>query len=161
MPNTSNYNFEYETPSSLPGGTLTGGPGGGTPILAVQVDTALATVETKVDNNSTNISTNTADIATNASDIGDLTDWTLPGVALVSFTTLDAATQAVNFGFTFPAEPNVHLNINTGTGEAARWHSRAISITTTGFTIFVFASEPGDTKTWVDVPVAWTAVYRP
>jgi hypothetical protein len=45
VPTTGNYGFEYESPSSLPGVSLTGGPGGSNPILAVQVDAALTAVE--------------------------------------------------------------------------------------------------------------------
>lgn len=48
MPTTSNYGFEYESPSSLPGTSVTGGPGGGSPILAVQVDSALTTLDARV-----------------------------------------------------------------------------------------------------------------
>lgn len=161
MPNTTNYDFEYETPSSLPGTTLTGGVSGGSPVLAQQVDSALGAVETKVDVNTTNITANASDLADTVSDVEDLTDWTQTGVELVSFSSSDAETQAVSFGFTFPSNPNVHVNINTGSGSAARWQSRAVNITTTGFDIFVFASSGGDTSTWSDIPVAWTAIYRP
>lgn len=159
MPNTSNYNFEYESPTSLPGTTITGGPGGGSPILAVQVDTALASVETKVDVNTSNISANTAAIAANGTTMTNIQNWTRRGIVLVSFTTAGSFTTAVNFGFTFPAAPTVVTNIDSGAGSTARFETRAITLTTTGFTLFVYTSVVGATSTWVDVPVSWIAHY--
>lgn len=158
MPNTTNYNFEYESPSSLPGGTLTGGPGGGSPILAIQVDTALASVETKVDVNASNIAVNTAAIAANESTITDLEDWTQRGTVLISFSSVVSATAVVNFGYTFPDVPRVVTNIDSGAGATSRWESRAISLSTTGFTMFVYQSQ-ALTSTWTDIPVSWIAHY--
>jgi len=158
VPNTTNYNFEYESPTSLPGTTLTGGPGGGSPILAIQVDTALASVETKTDVNTSNITANTAAIAANGTSITNLQNWTARGTVLISFTTLNAATAVVNFGFTFPAVPTVTTNIDSGAGATARWESRAITITTTGFTMFVYQSQ-ATTGTWVDIPVSYIVHY--
>lgn len=57
MPNTSNYGFGYETPTSLPGPTLTGGPDGGSQILAVQVDGVLASIDNRVAENEDEITT--------------------------------------------------------------------------------------------------------
>lgn len=48
MPETANFGFEYETPQSKPGITLTGDIDGSAPILAEQVDTALAGIDTRV-----------------------------------------------------------------------------------------------------------------
>lgn len=158
MPNTTNYDFEYESPNSLPGTTLTGGPGGGSPILAIQVDTAIASVETKVDVNTSNIAANTASIGSNSTAITNLQNWTRGGTTNMSFTTVNASTQAVNFGFTFPAVPRVFANIDSGAGVTSRWVPRPINITTTGFTMFVFSAS-ADTSTWVDVPVNWVAHY--
>lgn len=158
MPNTTNYAFEYESPTSLPGTTLTGGPGGGSPILAVQVDTALASVETKVDVNAVNVSSNTAAIADANDTISDLEDWTRRGTVLISFTTVNISTAVVNFGYTFPGVPTITTNIDSGAGATARWESRAISATTTGFTMFVYQSQAIN-GTWVDVPVSWVAFY--
>lgn len=160
MPNTANYSFEYESPGSTPGTTLTGGPGGGSPILAPQVDSALAAVETKVDNNSTNITANAADLTGVASDVTDLTNWIQTGVASVSFTSQNSDTHPVSYGFTFPDPPNVHVNINSGAGETALWVTRAIQITASGFTIFLFSAN-AESDTWTDIEVAWTAIYRP
>lgn len=159
MPNTTNYDFEYESPTSLPGTTLTGGPGGGSPILAIQVDTALAAVETKTDINADNVAANTAAIATANDDITNLENWTRRGTVLMNFTALSASTVVVNFGFTFPGVPTVVPNIDTGIGVTSRWEARAISITTTNFTMFVYQSN-AVTNTWVDVPVSWIAHYE-
>lgn len=48
MPETPNYGFEYETPQSKPGITLTGDMDGSAPILAEQVDTALAGIDSRL-----------------------------------------------------------------------------------------------------------------
>jgi hypothetical protein len=159
VPNTSNYAFEYESPSSLPGTTLTGGPGGGSPILAVQVDSTIAAIETRVDNNTDSIALNTAAISANGTSITDLQNWTRRGTVLISFTTLNASTAVVNFGFTFPTVPTIVTNIDSGAGATARWESRAITATTTGFTMFVYQSQ-ANTGTWVDIPVSYIATYR-
>lgn len=158
MPNTTNYAFEYESPNSTPGTTVTGGPGGGSPILAIQVDTALASVETKADVNSSNITANASAIASNGTSITNLQNWTRTGSINMSFTTSASSTVAVNFGFTFPGIPKVFANIDTGVGATARWVPRPISLTTTGFTMFVFSAST-DTSTWVDIPVNWIAHY--
>lgn len=158
MPNTSNYNFEYESPSSLPGTTLTGGPGGGSPILAIQVDSALAAVSAQVDSNASSISGNTASIASNSTAITDLQNWTRRGTNLVNFSTMSSFTVLVNFSFTFPGTPTVITNIDIGAGSTARWESRAISVSTTGFQIFVYQSQ-AVSGSWVDVPVSWIAHY--
>lgn len=158
MPNSTNYGFEFESPNSLPGTTITGGPGGGSPILAVQVDTALASVETKADVNASNIAANTAAIASNSTAITNLQNWTRTGSVNLSFTTQNSFTQSVNFGFTYPAIPVVWANINSGSGVTARWVARPINPTTTGFTMFVFSAS-SDTATWVDIPVNWIAHY--
>lgn len=50
MPTTPNYGFEYETPHTLPGITLTGGPSSASPILAQQVDAALISVFNTLNN---------------------------------------------------------------------------------------------------------------
>lgn len=48
MPQTPTYGFEYETPQSKPGITLTGNSDGLTPILAEQVETALAGIDARL-----------------------------------------------------------------------------------------------------------------
>lgn len=49
-------------------------------------------------------------------------------------------TQAVSFPFTFPSAPKVFVNLNSGAGATAQWNQRAISISTTGFTLFGFTA---------------------
>jgi hypothetical protein len=66
-------------------------------------------------------------------------------------------TVAVNYGVTFPGLPNVHINLNNGAGATANWHARAISITTTGFTLFAF----GPSSTFSTSEWRWTAIYAP
>lgn len=159
MPNTSNFGFDYESPGSLPGTTLTGGPTTSTPILAVQVDSALLTIQTAVSEHATMISTAQNDIVENTDDIEDLTAWTRLGTVTMSFSGVASSTAPVNFGFTFPGLPQVYGNIDSGIGATARWVARPISVTTTGCTMFVFSGN-ATTATWSDVPVNWVAHYR-
>lgn len=48
MPMTPTYGFEYETPLTKPGITLTGDSDGSAPILAEQVETALAGIDARL-----------------------------------------------------------------------------------------------------------------
>lgn len=48
MPETANYGFEYETPLTKPGITLTGDIDGSAPILAEQVDMTLAGIDSRL-----------------------------------------------------------------------------------------------------------------
>lgn len=160
MPNTTNYSFTYESPGSLPGTTLTGGQTGASPILAVEVDSALAAVELKTDANTTSIGVNAADIDAAEADIVDLLNWTRSGTQLVSFTGVSSFSTSVNFGFTFPAFPRMTVDIASGAGETARWEGRAFNITTTSFTLFMYSSD-NTTDTWSNIPVTWIATYRP
>lgn len=155
---TTNYNFEYESPNSTPGTTLTGGPGGGSPILAIQVDTALASVETKVDVNAANITANVGAIEASQAEITNLQNWTQRGSVNMSFSGVNASTTPVSFGFTFPALPTIMVNLDSGAGATARWEVRAISPTTTGFTMFAYQSQ-ANTGTWTDIPLSWLAYY--
>jgi len=63
---------------------------------------------------------------------------------------------AVNFGVTFPAAPNVHINLDSQAGATSGWAGRAISRTTTGFTLFGFGSSNTFSVSW-----NWTAIYAP
>lgn len=159
MPNSTNYGFDYESPTSLPGTTLTGGPTSDMPVLAVQVDSALASVASTVSDQASTIAAMQSTITTIQTNITNLTNWTRRGTLLMNFTTLSSATAVVNFGFTFPGVPTVVPNIDIGIGVTSRWEARAISITTTGFTMFVYQSN-ATANTWVDTPVSWVAVYR-
>lgn len=49
MPQTTRYGFEYESPQSLPGVSLTSGPNGGIPILAQQVESVIANLEARIE----------------------------------------------------------------------------------------------------------------
>lgn len=51
MPETPTFGFEYETPQTKPGITLTGDQDGSSPILAEQVDTALSSIDARVSAN--------------------------------------------------------------------------------------------------------------
>lgn len=73
----------------------------------------------------------------------------------ITFVTQTSATLAVVFARPFAAVPNVHTNINSGAGATALWQSRAINITTAGFTIFVYTT--GAAASWTNVPVGWSA----
>jgi hypothetical protein len=166
MPVTTNWGLEYESPSSLPGITLTGGPGGVSPILAVQVDAALSTLSGQIDGLTDDITAINGDIsdleldiASGQTNITNLTNWTRTGSVNVSFTSLSSTTALVSFGFTFPSPPNVTTNIASAAGETARWGSRAFNVTTTGYTLFVFQNQ-ATTSTWTGIPVSWTATYR-
>lgn len=62
------------------------------------------------------------------------------GVASLTVAAAASQTQAVVFATPFRAIPAVSTNIDNGTGATAGWGSRAINITTTGFTIFIFGT---------------------
>lgn len=79
------------------------------------------------------------------------------GTASVSFTTQTAFTQSVTFPTAFAATPVVMTNIHFGSGNAAHWSSRAINITSTGFSVFVYADTSAAAQTWSAVPVQWMA----
>lgn len=160
MPTTTNFGFDYESPTSLPGTTLTGGQTSTSPILAVQIDSALAALETSINAQTTTIAMLEGNIADTQDEVDDLMDWTQTGAVSMSFSSVVSATTAVNFGFTFPVAPVVTTNIDSGAGPTARWESRAINLTTTGFTMFVYQSQ-AISGSWTDIPVNWLAVYRP
>lgn len=159
MPNTQNYSFSFESPGSLPGTTLTGGPEGGNAVLARQVDTALAAVETKADVNTANITANADDISDVASDLSTFEGRFQSGTVLFSFTSQNSDTIIVPFPSAYSSTPVVMANIDIGAGETARWMPRAISISTTQFTLFVFGTDDNgaETQTWSNVPVSWLA----
>lgn len=63
-------------------------------------------------------------------------------------------TTDVSFTGTFASPPQVFINLPSGSGTTAKWHGRAISITTTGFTLFGF----GDSSTTFSSAWQWFAV---
>lgn len=83
------------------------------------------------------------------------------GVALVSFEARTSWTQAVVFPTPFPSAPSgVMTQIQSGAGPTARWGSRAISITPSGFTLFCFVMDAASASaTWSSVPVYWDAQF--
>jgi hypothetical protein len=76
MPETAAYGFEYETPQSKPGITLTGDIGGTSPILAEQVETVISGIDSRLAAAEGDI---VALQASAASDTGWLTLSTSPG----------------------------------------------------------------------------------
>lgn len=78
------------------------------------------------------------------------------GTVTFTFASDTSALTVVTFATPFAAAPKVYTNIDTAPGSTGRWGSRAINITTTGFSMFVFA---GDSlaSTWSAIPVSWTA----
>lgn len=70
-------------------------------------------------------------------------------------TNLAAATSAlvpVVFAAPYAAIPSVATNISSGSGLLSGWGSRAINVTTTGFTVFAFGAAATTT-----LPVQWQA----
>lgn len=66
----------------------------------------------------------------------------------------------VSFPTPYPAGvvPTVITNIASAPGTTARWDSRAINITNTGFQVFLFKGDLADPDTaWSNVPVQWLA----
>ena len=74
------------------------------------------------------------------------------GVESLTVAAATSQTQAVVFATPFRAAPAVSTNIDNGAGATAGWGSRAINITTTGFTIFIFGASSSFT-----VSVYWQA----
>lgn len=75
----------------------------------------------------------------------------------VSATAVATVSTAVSFGHTFPLPPSVFTNVNLAGGTYARWQTRAINITTTGFSVYAFSSD-GAVGTFVGMPVNWIAI---
>jgi hypothetical protein len=63
----------------------------------------------------------------------------------------------IPFGVTFPGIPNVHVNLNSATGNAGRWVGRAYDITTSNFDFIAY----GPTSTTFSAAWQWTALYSP
>lgn len=79
---------------------------------------------------------------------------------LFQLSSATSATLGVTFEDPYPngVIPWVMSNIAIGSGTIARWGSRAIDITNTGFTLFVFRGDATDPAvTLSDVPVQWIA----
>lgn len=76
------------------------------------------------------------------------------GTTTISFTSQTSFTQSVTFPIAFATAPKVFTNIDSGAAATASWGSRAINITTTGFSMFVF----GPSATWTNINAGWHAV---
>lgn len=82
------------------------------------------------------------------------------GVQSVSFVALSQTTVAVSFPTAYPVGtvPAVMTNIDSGAAATVRWGSRAINVTNTGFTLFVFKGDAADpAQTWANINVRWWA----
>jgi hypothetical protein len=79
------------------------------------------------------------------------------GTKSVTFTSVTSFTVAISFKHPFATVPVMSVNIASGSGTTAQWHGRAINITNTGFTLFVFVTTATGAGTWVGVGVQWTA----
>lgn len=76
----------------------------------------------------------------------------------ITFAAATSYSQAVVFPVAFTTAPNVHTNIASGAAATAQWNSRAISVTTTGFTLFLFT--PAGATAFAAIPVQWSAFLR-
>ncbi|MFJ9234164.1 H-type lectin domain-containing protein [Streptomyces anulatus] len=82
---------------------------------------------------------------------------TQQGSVSLSWTNANQASIAVTFPFAFPAAPVVFTNIATGTGAVSRWSARAYSIGPNGFTVLLYAPDPGILSSGSSIPVQWFA----
>lgn len=72
----------------------------------------------------------------------------------ITFVTQTTFTQVVTFARPFTSTPRVFTNITSGSGTTSGWSSRAIAISTTQFTMFVY----GSSSSWTNIGVDWLAV---
>lgn len=79
------------------------------------------------------------------------------GSVLMTWTTSNNPTQAVTFTTAFAVAPHVFVNIASSAAAVPRWVSRAVSITTSGFTIYLAAPDT-TTTSGTNIPVQWFAV---
>lgn len=78
------------------------------------------------------------------------------GAFLATFASAVSATFAITFDTPFRTAPQVSTNIDSGSGSTARWGSRGINATTTGFTFFLFQNQ-AIASAWTDIKCSWTA----
>lgn len=80
------------------------------------------------------------------------------GNFLLTFGGLTQTTVAVTFAKDYNGQvPRVFCNIDSGAGPTARWVPRAINLTATGFTFFVFAADIVAAN-WTNIPLSWVAI---
>ena len=77
---------------------------------------------------------------------------------LITFAAATSFTQAIVYPVAFATAPNVHVNINAGVAATASWQSRAINVTNTGFTLFVYTTAAA--TAWTNIGVSWSAFVR-
>lgn len=82
------------------------------------------------------------------------------GQFLISFAPIATVTVTVLFADTFSAVPQVECNIDSIAGVTSLWHARAVTITTSQFTYFLFQGQGVAGGTWTNIPVSWTAQER-
>lgn len=93
---------------------------------------------------------------------GGVDHFFLPGetnTVSVTFTNQASHTIVLTFATPFSLAPVVTTNIATAAGVASGWISRAFTVTTTGFTLYL-ANVNGVTSSWASVPVDWVAIGR-
>lgn len=77
----------------------------------------------------------------------------------VSFSAAASYTTDVVFSTPFTSTPMVMTNIASGSGPTARWASRAITVSTTGFTLFLWQTDVADSDAAFSAqPVQWIAL---
>jgi len=81
------------------------------------------------------------------------------GTVLVSIAATVSSFTTVTFDVPFPVAPVVVPNMDTAPGPSARLGTRATGVTTTGFSLYTFATDNVAT-TITNVPVSWTATAR-
>jgi hypothetical protein len=79
------------------------------------------------------------------------------GTVSMSWASNTITTLAVTFPRGFASTPRVFTNITSGDGSVARWGSRCSAVTTSGFTMMVFAGFGGPAQVGSGIPVAWFA----
>jgi hypothetical protein len=136
-----------------------------TQALATVLDSAVVPVyPTRTDRDAANPAPSTGDVCFVSADLREYRyfngQWNnqtpLNASASISFTTLASTFVTVTFPIAFEFTPYVLPNIDSGSGATAGWCSRATSVTTTNFSLYLFSSA-GSTATWSSIPVKYTA----
>jgi hypothetical protein len=78
------------------------------------------------------------------------------GSVFLTFASATTFTQVITFERPFLDIPVVVTNINASSSTTRPWISRAFSVTTTGFTLWVFAGD-GLADAWTNQEVQWIA----
>lgn len=84
------------------------------------------------------------------------------GIELVQVTPAATSfTQVASFDQIWALKPTVTININSGAGETAQWHVRAINVTTLGFTTFLFKTMGTAANEWAQAyEIHWQAIAQ-